>query len=163
MAEGDYKVQVSLSAAPKGQYQKGNMLNVRGDSKEEIEFHLSALFGAEMAASILKEFVTQEAVANVQAGFPGAQVQPQAGPAPVAQPQGFQPPAQGFQGAPAPQPQAPAQGQPQGAPPVQGVAPTCGLCGASKESRNGQYGQFWSCPNWSNDQHRAAKAAGQKF
>lgn len=129
------------------------MLNVRGASVEEVHGHLTALFGgeSERADALLESFGTAGAVAVVQNVMGGEVVsQTSAAPVPGAPAQSGPVPGQ----APAPAP-APVAGQ--------GQAPPCGLCGAPKNQVNGKFGPFWSCPNWSDDAHKLAKAQGVKF
>lgn len=157
----EYKVQLTLNLPPKEQYQKGDMLNVRGQDFNEVHALLTAAYGAEVAADILNEFATERAVATVKSAFPGtevvtdpAQTQPSPAPAPQPQPQGFgQPPATG-------QPPAPI---PAGA----GQLPTCVVCGTTKVHKTGTNARghydFWGCPNYQDAAHVQAKAQGIKF
>lgn len=54
----DYRVQVTISLPPAGQYAKGDMLNVRGQDADDILSALTGLFDAEAAVAIIQKFRT---------------------------------------------------------------------------------------------------------
>ena len=61
MAE-DYKLQVSISLPPVVQYHKGDMLNIRANTQEELETTLDVLFGEGSSERILGRFLAETLV-----------------------------------------------------------------------------------------------------